>query len=892
MRQSRLVRLGGLLSVAIGAAAPAMLHAQLPSLLDTSATQIAAGQYHTCALTSVGGVQCWGQNLWGQLGNSTNTDTYNPNPAPVDVPGLTGGVAAIAAGGDHTCALTDVGGVKCWGRNAEGELGNSTNSGTSNANPAALDVTGLTGGAAAIAVGGYHACALTTAGGVKCWGYNHDGELGNSISVGTPTNAVPADVDGLSSGVVAIAAGWQHTCALTAAGGVMCWGYNYDGELGNSANTGTSNANPTPLNVTGLSGGVKAITASGYHTCALTLTGGVKCWGLNDYGQLGNDTNNGTYNANPLPADVAGLTSGVTAIATGGYHTCALMAVGGVKCWGYDYYGQIGDGAIPATYAPNPAPLDVSLSSDVVAITAGATYTCALTVAGGVKCWGYNYDGELGSATNTGTYDPAPMPADATGFSTGVGAIVTGGFHTCALTAAGGVKCWGRNYNGQLGNDANKGTYNPNPAPSDVTGLLRGMTAITAGKTHTCALTAAGGVQCWGYNGEGELGNSLTAGAAVNPVPADVDGLTSGVTAIVAGGSHTCALTTAYGVKCWGLNFNGQLGNATNAYSYNPNPAAADVAGLTSGVQAITAGGSHTCALMITGGVKCWGADVYGQLGDGAYGYGSNPDPTDVVDLTSGVAAISAGEYHTCALMITGGVKCWGSDEYSALGYGAGGIEPTPVDVISLDGGVSAIAAGGYHSCALLASGGAKCWGYNLYGEFGNGERSTSGGGGDPFPSDVLSLGVGLADIVAGQYHTCVLDTIGHIQCWGLNSDGELGNNDAPAKNYRPVAILSARSINFAPAATIAIGGSLTLSATASDGSAVSFDTWTPDTCSVSGTTVTAIAFALCGVRASLPGGGPDSSGNTFAGAPQQLRLIEVVPDQIFANGFDLFIVF
>ncbi|MBL7183715.1 MAG: hypothetical protein ISS50_04615, partial [Anaerolineae bacterium] len=603
-----------------------------------------AGDYHTCALTAGGGVKCWGRNNNGQLGDGTTTNRNTP----VDVSGLTSGVADVAAGDYHTCALTAGGGVKCWGYNLYGQLGDGTT--TDRTTP--VDVSGLTSGVAAIAAGDYHTCALAAGGGVKCWGSNVYGRLGDGT---TTQRTTPVDVSGLTSGVAAIAAGESHTCALTAGGGVKCWGYNLYGRLGD----GTTTSRSTPVDVSGLTSGVAAIAAGGYHTCALTAGGGVKCWGYNLYGQLGN----GEFGYGPIPADVSGLTSGVAAIAAGHYHTCALTAGGGVQCWGRNGNGQLGDG----TTTRRTTPVDVSgLTSGVDAIAAGYYHTCALTAGGGVKCWGRNSNGQLGDGTTT----QRNTPVDVSGLTSGVAAIAAGDYHTCALTAGGGVKCWGHNNYGQLGD----GTTTDRNMPVDVSGLTSGVAAIAAGGYHTCALTAGGGVQCWGRNGNGQLGDGTTT---QRTMPVDVSGLTSGVAAIAAGYSHTCALTAGGGVKCWGSNGYGQLGDGTWTQRTTP----VDVSGLTSGVTAIAAGGYHTCALTAGGGVKCWGHNNYGQLGDGTTT--NRNTPADVSGLTSGVAAIAAGNYHTCALTAGGGVRCWGYNLYGQLGIGEFGYSPTPVDVVS-----------------------------------------------------------------------------------------------------------------------------------------------------------------------------------------------------------------
>ena len=233
--------------------------------------------------------------------------------------------------------------------------------------------------------------------------------------------------------------------------------------------------------------------------------------------------------------------------------------------------------------------------------------------------------------------------------------------------------------------------------------------AITAGGSsaegsHTCALTDRGGVKCWGANAYGQLGDG-TRTSRLTPV--DVTGLTSRVTAISVGGGSTCALTELGGVKCWGSD--------SVIQSLTPK----DIASLTSGVKAISNSPNHACALTNAGSVKCWGANDYGQLGDGTKT--RRTAPVDVIGLSEGVQAISSGYWHTCALTIGGAVKCWGSRP----GNGMEEDTTTPVDVSGLSNGVIAISAGGAHSCAIL-SGGVKCWGSGGYGQLGNGTNTTS----------------------------------------------------------------------------------------------------------------------------------------------------------------------
>ena len=701
---------------------------------------IAAGGNHTCAVTVAGGVMCWGNNEYGQLGDGTTTSST----IPVVVTGLTSSVAAVAAGYNHTCVLTDSGGVQCWGYNYHGQLGDNTT--TSSTIP--VVVTGLNSDVVAIAAGSGHTCALTTSGGVMCWGDNGYGQLGD----GTATSStIPVAVEGLSSGVAAVAAGGAHTCALTDFGGVMCWGYNGDGQLGDGSFT---TSRRTPVGVVGLADGVTAIIAGRDHTCASMSSGGIKCWGRNWYGQLGD----GYTTSRPTPVNVVGLAGGVVAIAAGGLHTCAITSIGGVKCWGYNHNGQLGDGSTTS----RTVPVDVEgLATGIATIAAMDDHTCAIISTGGIKCWGDNDYGQLGNGSTTNHTTPLEM----VGLNHGVVAIAAGSYHTCVIISTGAVKCWGNNIYGQLGD----GTTTSRTASAEVVGLTAGVVAIAAGNGHTCAVTSTGGVKCWGDNYYGQLGDGSRTG---RKVPVDVVGLTSGVSVIAAGGDHTCAIMSSGGVKCWGDDDYGQLGDGTTTYRSTP----VDVVGLTVGVVAIATGNGHTCAVASTGGVKCWGANYSGQLGDGSTT--NRATPVDVVGLADGVVAIAAGgifdlhDAHTCAATSTDEVKCWGANDSGQLGDGSTTNRSTPVDVVELTGEVAAIAAGGIHICAVTSAGGAKCWGDNIYGQLGDGTHTYRAA-----PVDVVDLTGGVATIAAGNYHTCVIMSSGEVKCWGGNRLGQLGVN-------------------------------------------------------------------------------------------------------------------
>ena len=358
------------------------------SALSTSVVAISTGLgNHTCALTGARGVKCWGANEAGQLGNNS----VSQSTIPVDVVGLASGVAAIANGDEFTCALTRAGGVKCWGANVNGQLGNPA---FPDGSLTPIDVDGLTAGAAAISAGEGHACALTKAGGVKCWGFNGNGQLGNGTIVDSST---PVDVVGLGSGVKAVAAGYDHTCALTTMGGIQCWGFNGFGQFGN----GTTVDSPTPV-AAGLTAGVAAIAVGSFHTCGLSTGGVLKCWGLNQNGQLGSGS---TAQFEDTPVEVTRLGSEVLAVSGGAFHTCALTE-DHAECWGSNAYGQLGDG----TTADRFTPVTVKgLGDDINHISAGGAHTCAITEDGGAKCWGWNFSGQLGNNTTINSSKPVAV---------------------------------------------------------------------------------------------------------------------------------------------------------------------------------------------------------------------------------------------------------------------------------------------------------------------------------------------------------------------------------------------------------------------------------------------------------------------------------------------------
>lgn len=403
-------------------------------------------------------------------------------------------------------------------------------------------------------------------------------------------------------------------------------------------------------NSTASADSISAISAGSRHTCAITGVGGLRCWGANWGGQLGNGVSG---DAELSPVDVAGLDGPAQDIAAGGSHTCAIISGGRLQCWGANQAGQLGDGAGGEFGDLNPMPVDVEgLLGNVLSVDAGTFHTCAVTEAAQVACWGYNVYSQLGAGPSEQCQltDPSATPrfagAEPTPCSTvpqivpelhDIKTVALGANHTCALNTAGTVRCWGLNNSGQLGSTVGEACTNLGRSictttPTKVQGLPASVIDISAGSSHTCALTDSGQVFCWGDNLYGQLGveRSLTCDVtaiACSPAPVTPTDLDSNVVAVVAGSDHTCAVTDVGTATCWGSIRAGQLGDGTGGLrgfderstavgvcvGGRPEPCRSvmiEVAGL-------AAGSEHSCALMAAGGVWCWGGNSSGQLGDG-----------------------------------------------------------------------------------------------------------------------------------------------------------------------------------------------------------------------------------------------------------------------------------
>jgi alpha-tubulin suppressor-like RCC1 family protein len=342
-----------------------------------------------------------------------------------------------------------------------------------------------------------------------------------------------------------------------------------------------------------------------------------------------------------------------------------------------------------------------SACDDALSVGAGDFHTCAVQRGGHVRCWGANVYGQIGKGIEDGTRNPEPTRVIDLSNAT---KIVLGQRHSCARRSDGSIRCWGYNGEGQIGD--NSDVNQPAPATVGITNAIE----LWAGANHTCALRSDLRLYCWGQNGSGRLGDNSTIDRRA---PVLISGVTSTIRKVAPGGSHTCAVTVGGSVWCWGDNASGQLANGTMT---GRSAVPVQVSGISDAID-ITSGRSHTCIVRTGGGVSCWGGNSSGQLGTGNTNTGVVP--TAVAGLVSIVEIASSGvASRTCARDADGTVWCWGEGSFGSIGDGSTETRLSPVRVLE---GAESLAVGWRHTCARMSDGGLRCWGNNQLGQLGDG---------------------------------------------------------------------------------------------------------------------------------------------------------------------------
>lgn len=818
----------------------------LPGLVAVDTTRlpvaIGAGYLHSCALGIDGRTSCWGATAYGQTGGRKMP--MGPHLLAA-VPRL----FTLDTANTFACGVTEKGAITCWGGNSDGQLGRGYAS--HDGEPAAIDKLA---GARAITTGSRHACALLNAadGGTRatCWGDNNYGQLGlgHTTSVALPTELTGLFATNPGHALVQIDASAYHTCALGKTA-VWCWGRNNWGQLG----TGdlAPRRLPTIVMERGAQDGIVDIAAGFFHTCALERSGKLWCWGRNELGAVGIgspsevaikaptvvsapdgalackadadcgaagagcdellcDAARGTCAVRPLgdgaPCLVDAIGCGISgtceAGACAGADTCAdgnactvrVCAAGG-KCATAPASGLCDDGdpctpsdwcaagsCVSAAWScdddnacttdacdgvtggcTNVALADGASCDDGFACTANDRCAAGECAAGpkkqcasgaGVCDQQVCIEGQ-GCVAKTACENGKPVMGPAVG-------LAAGDDFTCMKVRDGTVRCWGLNNHGQIGAGSIGGVVAP---PQAVTGV-HDTVAIDAGGAFACAVTDGGKVMCWGANGYGQLG-----GASKGPdsgTPAHVP-QTVGFVALGLGRRHGCGIAGGR-VWCWGDGGHGQLGPGETGVA-----GAALVAGVPR-VSAIAAGGDLTCAIQagktaqVGGRVICWGGCEHGECGAGKTQVVA--PPTFVRGLRNarflGARAVAVGDGFACLSANNGTVWCWGQGGSGRLGHGTTASSLYPRRVATRRAGL--VAVGAKHACGFAAPDDPlTCWGANERGQLGVGDLTKR-----PWAVPT-SLPTDFRHVALGLRHTCAYNDTGEVRCTGYNAGGLLG---------------------------------------------------------------------------------------------------------------------
>ena len=545
----------------------------------------------------------------------------------------------------------------------------------------------------------------------------------------------------------------NHSCGLIS-GALYCWGDNSYGQLGNG-NTTQQNT-PVLINA-GTS--YSQVAVGGGHTCAVVAsTGALHCFGFNFYGQLGNG--NTSNQSSPVVVNAGTSYSQVTA---GVYHTCALVAsTGALQCFGYNSTGQLGNG----NTSNQSSPVAINAGTFYSKIAAGGYHTCAvITSTGALQCWGFNASGQLGNGNTTNQINAVAINA-----GTAYSKIAASANNTCGvITSTGALQCWGNNGSGQLGIG---NTINQSSPVAVNAGTSYSQVAI--GANHTCAIVTSSGVlQCFGDNSKGQIGIGNTT---QQNSPVVVNAGTS-YSQISAGQSHSCATISSSGaLQCFGDNSLGQSGKSLNLLL--PEQGGANTQTFTS--LSVGSGGGyafHSCGIS-GGSLYCWGKNNKGQIGNG-----NTSNQTLPIQINPGTtySQVSAGLMHTCAINSSGTLHCFGDASFGQLGTGNTTQKINP-SVINAGTSYSSVSAGNVHTCAITASGVLQCWGYNSKGQIGNGNTTQQN---SPV---VIDAGTSYLQVTTGQLHTCAITTSGALKCWGCGNQGQIGNG-LSSNQSNPVAI-------------------------------------------------------------------------------------------------------
>lgn len=593
---------------------------------------------------------------------------------------------------------------------------------------------------------------------VFSFGRNAFGELGDNSTVNRNSPVLMHEVYQASD----ISSSFSFACLVDLDGAVQCVGDNSWFQLGD----GTSQARQVVVQIPSLTSGTAKVFAAQTHACALLVSGGVQCWGRNQFGALGDGTNT----TRKLPTPVVGFEqTGAVSVSVGVDHTCLVTQQGSVECSGSNKYRSLGDGTAQNRWQMQPV---VGLDVGMVSVSSGNAHNCAMDSQNQVWCWGSGMYGQLGSGRNGNL----AIPIQVVSLGSGNGNVFCGPETTMVVrSGSGNATVFGRNDFGQFGTKA-RAQFN---LPIDFVGGTRGgIQEMRSAHSAICVLLSDGGVQCLGSDAYGQLGAKFPKSSSlvlVSALGADAttrqptrqptflpppQPLTNLGKLLAVGRTHVCSLQWNYQVYCFGSNTFGELGDGTMANQ--PSPVL--MLNVVGKPVDISAGDKLTCLVTELGDVACIGKNDVGQLGDEA-----NP--------MRNASRVFCGANHVCALDTRGSVSCWGGNEFGKLGIDSlvpylASANPIVASTLQL-GAVQSLGLGESHSCLVTGLGLVACAGQNTYGQLGDGTQSPSK---LQFAPVVFTAAKQSVDVAVGSWHSCALSSSGAVACWGLLYFGELGS--------------------------------------------------------------------------------------------------------------------
>jgi len=779
-------------------------------------SEISLGDQFSCAIDADSSLWCWGSNDRNQVGDGDTTDVSIPTAISDD-----SDWNSISSGDAHSCAIKTDSSLWCWGDSLYGQVAQNIDAKTPTREPS--ESSWLT-----VAANGSHSCAVKNDHSLWCWGFNSQGQLGNST---TTSQSSPAPVVA-DSNWIDLSLGLDHSCAIRDNGSLWCWGNNIQSQLGDGSSTNSI----TPKQI-GEESNWSNISLGNQFSCGIqtdttTTSQTLWCWGKNDLSQLGHSP---VDNKTPSQIDVA---IDWTAVSAGDNHACAINSSNqSLFCWGDNRYGQLGLNNTSHAAVPSKE----FTQSKWLGVSSGGNHTCAVQDDDSLWCWGNNSTGQLGIGTTS--HQPKPQRVNHID-ELNWHSVSSGKDHTCAIDSDFIGHCWGLNEFGQLGNGialntdtAKRFDLSENWGSVDDNGDLK-MGSIDSGALHSCGLktdvfdTTSRTLWCGGINNFGQLGIGSTANQSA---PVQIKGPSATLENwqyVATGHYHSCAITAAGALYCWGKNSHGQLATANDSNNINNwSLQTAISAGTTNDDWLmVAAGANHSCGIKNTDELWCWGDNATDQMGNNAATKPSQTSPIQVMEIQAtedvpgtpfAAKDVAIGGYtstdhstggHTCAIKTDDTLWCWGENDTSQLGEKTTTNRATPTQIIvdaaaegfppQFNNSWVSIKAGNRFTCGLQTDQQLYCWGDHTLGQTGtveitpvekptpnpNVEPDPNAEPIDLFPDTSITSPKPIdgnhvvLDFAVGQRFACAINSINELWCWGFKGSSQ-ATLDADTQN-------------------------------------------------------------------------------------------------------------